>query len=142
MRTRRGVAASSLVLALLAAGTAVDRATAAVDPATAASPPAHSEAAEHAAEDLVGTPISVIEKKTAENADRVLRETGVRPGTARPTRGVTAGTATTAAVSADPGQSGSWSSVINMPVVPIFQALLPNGKVLIWDSVGDNAADT
>ena len=27
-------------------------------------------------------------------------------------------------------------------MVPIFAALLPNGKVLIWDSVGDKAAET
>ena len=27
----------------------------------------------------------------------------------------------------------------NTPVVPVFQAVLPNGKVLMWDSVGDKA---
>ena len=26
------------------------------------------------------------------------------------------------------------------PVVPVFQAVLPNGKVLMWDSVGDGPA--
>ena len=36
-----------------------------------------------------------------------------------------------------PDQIGQWSGVINMPVIPIFTALLPNGKVLMWDSVGD-----
>ena len=36
-----------------------------------------------------------------------------------------------------PDQIGQWSAVINMPVIPIFTALLPNGKVLMWDSVGD-----
>ena len=56
----------------------------------------------------------------------------MRPGTAR----------TKASVAADPGQSGSWSSVIGTPVVPVFEAVLPNGKVLIWDSVGDNAAES
>jgi hypothetical protein len=143
MRTRRGQLASCLLLAfLLVDSSAVDPARAAVDPTTAPGPHEHSEAAEHAAEDLVGTPISVIERKTAENAERIFRETGVRPGTARPPQGTTAGTATTSAVSADPGQSGSWSSVINTPVVPIFSALLPNGKVLIWDSVGDNASES
>jgi hypothetical protein len=116
----------------------------AADPATAASPHEHpgqaahvhahaeDEAQEHMAEDLVGTPIRVIEKQTADNAARVQRETGLRPGTTR----------TKAAVAADPGISGSWSPVIGTPVVPIFQAILPNGKVLIWDSVGDNAAET
>ena len=30
----------------------------------------------------------------------------------------------------------------NTPVVPVFQAVLPNGKVLLWDSVGDQSAET
>jgi hypothetical protein len=46
------------------------------------------------------------------------------------------------AVAADPGQSGSWSPVVGTPVVPVFTAVLPNGKVLIWDSVGDDAAES
>ena len=28
------------------------------------------------------------------------------------------------------------------PVVPVFQVVLPNGKVLMWDSVGDSATET
>ena len=93
---------------------------------------APADDAEHLAEDLVGTPMRVIEKQTAENADRIQRRTGVRPGTARSGR----------AVAADPGVSGSWSAVTATPVVPVFEAVLPNGKVLIWDSVGDNAAES
>jgi hypothetical protein len=92
----------------------------------------HEHELAHLAEDLVGTPIRVIEANTAENATRIQRGTGVRPGTAR----------AAVAVAADPGQSGSWSPVTATPVVPIFQAVLPNGKLLIWDSVGDNAAET
>ena len=96
VRKRRGLLASSLLLAfLLVDSSAVDPARAAVDPITAPVPHEHSEAAEHAAggpaehaaEDLVGTPMSVIERKTAENAERILRETGVRPGAARPAQG-------------------------------------------------------
>ncbi|MFI7540328.1 galactose oxidase-like domain-containing protein [Actinoplanes sp. NPDC049599] len=97
--------------------------------------PAHAhqlDDAEHLAEDLVGTPMRVIEERTAQNAARIQRETGRRPGTAR----------TGAAVAADPGQSGSWSPVVGTPVVPVFEAVLPNGKVLIWDSVGDKAAES
>ena len=71
-------------------------------------------------------------QRTAENAARIQRETGVRPGTARPGR----------PLAADPGQSGSWSPVVGTPVVPVFEAVLPNGKVLIWDSVGDNPAES
>ena len=100
------------------------------------------EGEEHAADDLVGVPIAEIEKKTQENKTKKLRETGVEPGAAR-TRDMETfdQTASIQAVAADPGVSGSWSSVINTPVVPVFQAVLPNGKVLIWDSVGDNASE-
>jgi hypothetical protein len=119
--------------------------TFAVEPASAA--PAHvththpggdaaaqgdEDEKQHMAEDLVGTPMRVIEKQTAQNAARLERETGLRPGTAR----------STARVAADPGVSGSWSPVRNTPVVPVFVAVLPNGKVLAWDSVGDNATES
>jgi WD40 repeat protein len=32
---------------------------------------------------------------------------------------------------------GQWSQVFDLPVVSIHAAVLPNGKVLMWDSVGD-----
>jgi hypothetical protein len=32
---------------------------------------------------------------------------------------------------------GQWSPVINLPIVPIHNAVLPTGKILMWDSVGD-----
>ncbi|GAA2854674.1 hypothetical protein Acy02nite_73840 [Actinoplanes cyaneus] len=95
----------------------------------------HDDAVEHMAEDLAGTPMHVIEEKTAANAARIQKQTGVRPGKARVTAKATA-------AAADPGTSGYWSAVVDTPVVPIFQAVLPNGKVLIWDSVGDNAAES
>ncbi|MFF5076271.1 galactose oxidase-like domain-containing protein [Actinoplanes sp. NPDC000266] len=84
------------------------------------------------AEDLAGTPMSVIERQTAENAARIQRSTGVRPGTA--TR--------KANVAADPGLSGSWGAVLETAVVPVFTAVLPNGKLLVWDSVGDNSSES
>jgi hypothetical protein len=40
-------------------------------------------------------------------------------------------------VQGSPDQIGQWSSIINAPLVPIASALLPNGNVLMWDSVGD-----
>jgi hypothetical protein len=101
----------------------------------------HSNGAEHAADDLASTPVSEVERQTASNRARIQKETGVEPGAAR-SKKVGATAATMAAVAADPGVSGQWSSVIGTPVVPVFQALLPNGKVLIWDSVGDNATET
>jgi hypothetical protein len=50
--------------------------------------------------------------------------------------------AAAAAVAADPGQVGEWGPVVDWPVVGIHVALLPNGKVLAWDSVGDRATET
>jgi Galactose oxidase-like, Early set domain/Bacterial Ig domain/PA14 domain len=57
-------------------------------------------------------------------------------------RSAWASQATDAVVAADPGQVGQWGSVVNWPVVGIHVALLPNGKVLAWDSVGDAATET
>ncbi|WP_433797087.1 galactose oxidase-like domain-containing protein [Actinoplanes sp. CA-252034] len=111
-------------------------------PAAGSAPPhdhsTHSHAlgagddAEHRAQDLVGVPMHEIEKTTADNAARIEAQTGQRPGRAR----------LRASADADPGVSGLWSPVVGTPVVPVFTAVLPNGKVLIWDSVGDNAAET
>ena len=131
MRTRRGLFCSCLFSVILLFGTSATAADTAGMHAHAHAHE-HEDQSEHLAEDLVGTPIRVIEEKTGENAKRILRETGVRPGTAR----------ATTAVAADPGQSGSWSPITATPVVPVFEAVLPNGKVLIWDSVGDNAAES
>jgi Domain of unknown function (DUF1929)/Bacterial Ig domain len=50
--------------------------------------------------------------------------------------------AAAAVVAADPGQSGQLGPVVDWPVVGIHVALLPNGKVLAWDSVGDRATET
>src|SRR5919109_349593 len=57
-------------------------------------------------------------------------------------RSAAASRAAAAAVSADPGLSGRWGPVVDWPVVGIHVALLPNGKVLAWDSVGDRATET
>jgi hypothetical protein len=45
--------------------------------------------------------------------------------------------AAAATVSSDPGVSGQWGPVENWPVVGIHVALLPNGKVVANDAVGD-----
>jgi Domain of unknown function (DUF1929) len=57
-------------------------------------------------------------------------------------RSAAASRAAAAAVPADPGQSGQWGPVVDWPVVGIHVALLPNGKVLAWDSVGDRATES
>src|SRR6185295_890850 len=50
--------------------------------------------------------------------------------------------AAVAAVAGDAGNVGQWGPVIDWPVVGVHAALLANGKVLAYDSVGDNASET
>lgn len=97
--------------------------------------------AEHAADDLAGVPMDVIEKQTATNAQAIKSQTGVKPGEKSSTQRLANETESTMAA-VDPGIGGSWSGVINTDVVPVFQAVLPNGNVLIWDSVGTNSTET
>ncbi|MGW4944480.1 galactose oxidase-like domain-containing protein [Actinoplanes sp. NPDC004185] len=142
MRTRRRLIWSFLLSAVLLFAGSATAAGAPAEPAAEPHTHTHEHAEEHAhladdaehmAEDLVGTPMREIEQQTAEKAKQIERRTGVRPGTAR---------VTNRAPAADPGQSGEWSPVTATSVVPVFQAVLPNGKLLIWDSVGDNAAES
>ena len=114
----------------------------------AAHPPGDDQAdVEHAKEDLAGTSIEQIEKQTLANAAKIKKATGDTPG--RQTAEQRVANASVSAVAAqDPGQGGAWSPVVNTDqagktgVVPIFQAVLPNGKVLMWDSVGQSAPES
>jgi hypothetical protein len=105
---------------------------------TAAAHPGDSQETDerHAAQDLAGVPMATIEKTTRASAAEIEKATGAVPGR-RAAAQRDAGQRV--AVAADPGQSGQWSAVKATPVVPVFQAVLPNGKVLMWDSVGDKA---
>ena len=47
-----------------------------------------------------------------------------------------------ASVTGNEGQVGRWGPVVDWPVVAVHMALLPNGKVLAYDSMGDNATET
>ena len=60
------------------------------------------------------------------------------------TRAVSASYAAAAAatVVAGPQDVGQWGPVVAWPVVGVHVALLPNGKVLAYDSIGDNATET
>jgi len=58
------------------------------------------------------------------------------------TKVASAAASRTEAVAGPPNEVGQWGPVVNWPVVPIFVSLLPNGKVLAYDSVGDHAAET
>ncbi len=50
--------------------------------------------------------------------------------------------AAAAAVTGNEHQVGQWGPVVDWPVVAVHVALLENGKVLAYDSVGDNATET
>jgi hypothetical protein len=50
--------------------------------------------------------------------------------------------AAAAAVDGPPQDVGQWSPVVDWPVVAINAALLANGKVLAYDSIGDNATES
>ena len=63
---------------------------------------------------------------------------------ARRTRAATAADAraAAAAVAGNEHEVGSWGPLVDWPVVGVHVALLPNGKVLAYDSVGDRATET
>ncbi len=96
--------------------------------------------AEHAKEDLASTSINQIEKETRANAAKIKKSTGETPGRRTEDQKI-ANAKVSAAAAQDAGQGGAWSSVLSTSVVPIFQAVLPNGKVLMWDSVGQGAPE-
>ncbi|TDD26779.1 DUF1929 domain-containing protein [Kribbella turkmenica] len=80
-----------------------------------------------------------IERAAKARSDEVTRQTGQRPGRRSPKEQAVADAI---AAAADPAVSGTWSGVIDTPVVPVFNATLPNGKVLMWDSVGEGPAES
>ena len=58
------------------------------------------------------------------------------------TKAVSAAASAAATVTGSPGDIGQWGPVVDWPVVGINTALLPNGKVLAYDSIGDQATET
>src|SRR5688572_9809387 len=61
----------------------------------------------------------------------------------RATQAATAADAQAAAlaVTGTEDEVGAWSAPVDWPVVGVHVALLPNGKVLAYDSVGDTATE-
>lgn len=132
-RWRTGVTAALCSLAL---GLGIQ-----VPTAEAAPPDDHASDHDHAEQDLADLSITDVETQTRKVAAKIKRETGHAPGGRTKDQQVpNAGLSLAAA--ADPGVGGSWSAVTPTDVVPIFQAVLPNGKVLMWDSVGDGPAES
>jgi hypothetical protein len=91
-----------------------------------------------AAGDSVATP----QGHAAEDAVTLSPSTEAR--ISRETRKKTALAAATAAAATagDPGEVGQWGPVVQWPIVPIWAALLPDGKVLAYASVGDKATES
>jgi hypothetical protein len=58
------------------------------------------------------------------------------------TKRTSAAASLAATVTGSEGDIGQWSPVVDWPVVAINAALLPNGKVLAYDSVGDGATES
>ena len=85
----------------------------------------HGNAADHLAEDSV-------------------HNAAAEPRMSEHTRTVTAADARTAAaaVAGDEHLVGRWGPVADWPVVGVHNALMPDGRVLAYDSVGDNATET
>ena len=102
--------------------------------------------AEHAKQDLAGTSIEQIEKQTKANAAKIKKATGDTPG--RQTDEQTVPNARRLGCRGPRlqarAENGARSTLTKHKtgVVPIFQAVLPNGKVLMWDSVGQTAPES
>ena len=76
--------------------------------------------------------------------DSVVHTAGQELALDAHTRAVSATYAKAAAAAAAgaPQDVGQWGPVVDWPVVGVHVALLANGKVLAYDSVGDNATET
>ena len=76
--------------------------------------------------------------------DTALHDRAAEAQMAKRTRKATAADAlaAAAAVAGNEHEVGSWGPLVDWPVVGVHVALLPNGKVLAYDSVGDAATET
>jgi hypothetical protein len=77
-------------------------------------------------------------------AEDSVHDVAAEPRMAEHTRSVTAADAraAAAAVAGDEHIVGQWGPVVDWPVVGVHNALMPDGRVLAYDSVGDNATET
>src|SRR4051794_10292135 len=76
--------------------------------------------------------------------DLVVHTAGQEQALDAHTRAVSAlyATAAAAAAAGAPQDVGAWGPVVDWPVVGVHVALLSNGKVLAYDSIGDRATET
>ena len=99
----------------------------------------------------VATPASTVGHRTSVDTvrghkaeDSVAHDPAAERRLARQTVAATAADAQAAeaAVAGNEHEVGSWGPLVDWPVVGVHVALLPNGKVLAYDSVGDAATET
>jgi Galactose oxidase-like, Early set domain/Bacterial Ig domain len=76
--------------------------------------------------------------------DAVIHSASLERGLDAQTRAAIAAdaAAAAAAVAGAPQDVGQWGPVVDWPVIGVHVALLPNGKVLAYDSIGDNATES
>lgn len=55
--------------------------------------------------------------------------------------GINPNTSLAARMSTDPGQVGRWGSVQNWPVIGVFTSVMPDGRVLVFDSINDQPTE-
>jgi hypothetical protein len=81
---------------------------------------------------------------THEAEDAVIHDASAEKRLQQHTKQVTApyAMAAAAAVTGTPDQIGQWGPVVDWPVVGVHVALLSNGLVLAYDSVGDHATES
>jgi hypothetical protein len=88
---------------------------------------AHTTAEEHRLDDSV-VPKTALQERALTRATQAATAADAR--------------AAAAAVPGSEGEVGSWSAPVDWPVVGVHVALLPNGTVLAYDSVGDHATES
>lgn len=133
-RRTRSVMVVGLAGAMLVAGAAAYAGPGAAAPSSpeeafTETPSKGADGHDHAHTDLAGVSMAELEKAANPRV-------GLRPKSGK------AAQEARQAIAAGPEASGSWGAVHATAVVPVFSALLPNGKVLMWDSVGDEPTET
>ena len=74
--------------------------------------------------------------------DFVVHDRATEQRLNRHTEAISAVKSRAAAVTGTEDEVGQWGPVVDWPVVAVHAALLPNGKVLAYDSIGDQATET
>jgi hypothetical protein len=75
--------------------------------------------------------------RSHEEEDFVIHDRAMEARLNQQTREISARASRAAAVTGTEGEVGKWGPVVDWPVVALHTALLPNGKVLAYDNVGD-----